>query len=203
VQGRRKARSRPSFGFCYHEGIGTEIRYDLAARWYRESAIAGNPAAMRNLGLCFRHGEGVAEDDRCAVAWLRQSAAAGNPLADVDLAKSYECGWGVEKDEDRARLHYRRAFLALRGAARSGDKLRLGHLGDCYFYGRGTGKNRVRAIQCYEQGADAGDRWAQYRLGCCYVDGTGVQSSREVARHWLRKAAQGLSQAAQKLQSLD
>jgi TPR repeat protein len=74
------------------------------------------------------------------------------------------------------------------GAAR-GEAEALGHLGTCYYYGKGVPQNYERAAELWMQAAAKGDSRAQGCLGQLYHDGQGVPQSYERAAELYKQAA--------------
>ena len=59
--------SQNALGLCYEEGIGVEINYEEAFKWYSLAVKNGaGPCALHNLARCYREGKGVAIDKRKA-----------------------------------------------------------------------------------------------------------------------------------------
>jgi tetratricopeptide (TPR) repeat protein len=75
---------------------------ELALRWYRRAAQAGDVVAAERLGLILKGGQGVPADQAEAVKWLRVAADAGRMEAQVALADLYLEGRSVSASEDEA-----------------------------------------------------------------------------------------------------
>jgi uncharacterized protein len=67
----------------YANGQGVPRDFAEAAKWYRNAADAGDPAAQYNLGVMYDAGQGMAPDPVLAHAWY-SIAAARFPAADAD-----------------------------------------------------------------------------------------------------------------------
>jgi hypothetical protein len=69
-------------------------------------------------------------------------------------------------------------------------------LANCYYEGKGVGKDVAEAVRHYRKTAEAGWARGQDSLGDCYFDGSGVEQDYPQAIGWYRKAAeQGLANA--------
>ena len=55
----------------------------LAAKWYRKSALNGNPEAQFHLGLLYIDGELPDGDDDLGLFWLEQAAEQGHQQAKI------------------------------------------------------------------------------------------------------------------------
>jgi len=55
--------------------------YGEAAKWFREAAEQGDPAAQFNLGVLYETGQGVAQNFAEAVKWYHEAAEQGEPQA--------------------------------------------------------------------------------------------------------------------------
>ncbi len=64
-----------------HEGLGTEMNYEEAARYLQLAADQGVASAQNNLALLYIKGEGVPQDNELATMWLRAAADQGLAIA--------------------------------------------------------------------------------------------------------------------------
>ncbi len=62
-------------GECYYKGIGVDISYEKAIKWWRKSAVQGNVDAQYNIGLCYYKGEGVDKNTTIAKYWLEKACS--------------------------------------------------------------------------------------------------------------------------------
>lgn len=118
-----------------------------AARFWRGSAEAGEPASQRNLGLLYLNGLGVEKDAVRAAQWFRLAAEQSFAPAAANLAVLYLQGQGVPADQDKAAEYMR--IAAEGGLAESQYNLGL-------FYERGIG---------VEKDADAAVFWHRRAAG--------------------------------------
>ena len=70
-------RAQFQVGLDFESGIGTDLDYGEAARWYRKAADEGDLAAQNNLGSMYARGLGVTQSNNEALKWyLRVSTEA-------------------------------------------------------------------------------------------------------------------------------
>ena len=81
------------------------------------------------------------------------------------------------------------AFKRYLKAAEEWDAEAQYKLADCYYYGKGTVKNKKEALKWYKNAADTGNAKAQNKLGTLYFDGDGVPKDYSQAVAWFEKSA--------------
>jgi len=96
-------------GTAYDEGLGVDVDYPEAVRWYRRSAAMNHVLGAHNLGNTYRDGRGVEVDPAAAVKWWLRAARAGDATTQLRLGEAFEAGRGVRLDLDRARYWYGRS----------------------------------------------------------------------------------------------
>ena len=112
-------------GTAYDEGLGVDVDFPEALRWYKRAAARGHPLANHNVGNMYRDGRGVEIDDATAAMWWLRAARAGDTIPSLRLGEAFEAGRGVRRDLGKARFWYGRA--ADRGDAVAAEALeRLG-----------------------------------------------------------------------------
>ena len=115
---RASAMPQANLGLMYARGLGCELDYVEARRWYLAAAAQGNAAAELGLGVIYANGFGVESDPTAGAAWYEKAAAKGNPDAQVALALMCDAGQGLARDPARAAaLFSRRPSAAIRGLA--------------------------------------------------------------------------------------
>lgn len=169
-------------GYCYYNGLGTEVNYEKAVEWYLKSAAQNNSAACNNLGFCYERGDGVPKSISEAFRYYKTAADLGDEVGQCNLAWCYENGKGTSKDLDQAAYWYRKS-------AEQGWPRAQYNLGHCYEFGRGVTKNIDEAVKWYRKAADQGYASAQCNLGVCYELGSGVVKDMYEAASLYRKAA--------------
>ncbi len=179
------------------KGLAAYKAGDFAAaqREFRESAEAGEPAAMLSLAFLYMHGEGVSADDREAVHWLALAAEKGLAPAQHSLALAYYEGHGVERNTAVAANYFESA--ALQGLADAQF-----NLGVLYARGDGVPRDWRRARFWHEKAAEQGVTDSEIALGTMYANGQGVETDYVEAARWFGKAAaSGNAKARRALES--
>ena len=128
-----------------------------AAKWFREAAEQGDPAAQFNLGVLYETGQGVTQNYAEAVKWYHAAAEQGEPQAQFNLGVFYETGQVVPQDYAEAVKWYKAAAEQEIGPAQC-------NLGLCYQTGRGVERNEAEAVRwSARRQAGRQDRRAQSR----------------------------------------
>lgn len=70
-----------ALGYCFATGQGTSIDYDLAYKYIKRSAEAGNPDALSSLGEMYMKGLAVPQDTTQARSCFRQALDGGDDSA--------------------------------------------------------------------------------------------------------------------------
>jgi len=177
-------------------------------------ARTGDAHALGRLGRMYRDGKGIERDNNEAVRLMRAAfykhagwtiefidmliirgtdsdlreafemcselAKKGNAAAMVRLGRSYRDGKGTDQDIGKAAEW-------MRCAAKNGVKWVAIELFDV-LWNIGTPESYSEMISAITPLAEAGDGNASLRLGRAYRDGKGVNSDKEIAAQWYRKA---------------
>ena len=78
----------------YQKGLGVDLDYYEAVRWYRKSAEQGNMYGECSLGYMYNYGLGVSQDYDEAIRWYRLAADQGYKHARKNLERAErERGW--------------------------------------------------------------------------------------------------------------
>ena len=72
-------------GYCYENGIRTNIDKQKAVELYQRSANLGNIVAQYNLAIMYKNGEGITKDIDKAIYWYEKSAKQGDQDAQIRL----------------------------------------------------------------------------------------------------------------------
>jgi len=99
-------------GTAYDEGLGAEVDYPEALRWYKRAAARGHILAAHNVGNVYRDGRGVDPNPTAAAKWWLRAARAGDVIPALRLGEAFEAGRGVAENIDSARLWYEKAAAA-------------------------------------------------------------------------------------------
>lgn len=112
-------------GTAYDEGLGVDVDYEEALRWYKRAGRTGHVLAVHNVGNVYRDGRGVEVDHALAAMWWMRAARAGDVIPALRLGEAFEAGRGVDQNVETARMWYEKAAAA--GNATAAEALaRLG-----------------------------------------------------------------------------
>lgn len=107
----------------------------------------------------------------------------------LELEGEKSCGFSVRCLRDEVQST-KLNIDVLKSEAKCGDANAQFKLGKCYYYGKGTKKNKKKAISLYTKSAKNGNVEAQTMLGECYFFGSGTKINEEKAAYWYSMAAQ-------------
>ncbi len=96
-------------GYCYAEGVGTEVNHELALKWLRESAKKKVPGAYYFISRAYNEGKGVKKNVKTSLKWKKKAADLGLAEAQCSLAIAYEIGHGVKKNPRMAKRYFEKA----------------------------------------------------------------------------------------------
>ena len=155
-----------------------------AKRFYTMAASRSHPDALIALGEMGLAGEaGLTDAD--AYSYLLRASEAGRTDATRALAEMNRAGRGVPKSVDGEREMLERAVAFF-------DESAMRRLADTYLE-----TDPERALELYEQAAEAGDADAAYAAGIMYAQTFEIHPDEERSTFWLAKAAQAGHAAAQ------
>ena len=170
-------------GLYYTNGVGVQVDYAEAVKWFRKAAEQSHSGAEYNLGFCYANGQGVSKDEAEAVRWYRKAAEQNYADAQNNLGVAYANGQGVPKDDAEAVKWYRKAAERNHAYAQN-------NLGHAYANGQGVSKDYAEAVKWFRKAAEQNYPYAQYNLAGCYANGQGVPKDYAEMVKWLRKAAE-------------
>ncbi|MDC3124144.1 caspase family protein [Gammaproteobacteria bacterium] len=188
-------------GRCYMLGFGTDVNYELAAKWFEAAAYAGVVQGEYDWAfdwaMMLKKGDLVEQDSVAALKWMTKAAHGGLPEAQVWLGLSYSNGEGVIKDEAKAIEWYLKA-------AKQEDDFAQNNLGWAYEHGEGVEIDPIEAVRWYKSAVAQGNNLAQFNLGFIYERGWGgTQQNFSKAIDLYEKASdQGNEEALFKLASI-
>jgi hypothetical protein len=120
---------------------------------------------------------------------LLTKANAGDPAAQVAVGENYAKAAGATQDPENAADNWNKAAeWYIKAAAQSYPPAEI-RLADCYSYGHGVVRDKVKAAEWYRKAAEQGDVGAQGTLATLYSLGQGVQQDDAEAYFWFDLAA--------------
>lgn len=155
---------------------------ELAIKWMRQGAEAGDPQAQAALGSWFRIGRNVQKDERQAFHWMQRAAQSARPEFKRRLAEMYEQGIGAEKDTQAALQLYTEA-------GEHGDPESATRVATFYLQGKYVPVDVSRGLHILRQVANRKYPPAQRILGQAYLAGEWMPRDVERARTLLAEAA--------------
>lgn len=87
-----------SLGNAFENGIGTNIDYSKAMKWYKRAANEGDIESMFNIGVFYFTGRGTNIDKCQAFSWFKKASDKGFAPAQFNLANQYFFGDCVSKN---------------------------------------------------------------------------------------------------------
>ncbi|GES98902.1 kinase-like domain-containing protein [Rhizophagus clarus] len=195
-------------GYCYDEGIGTEINKVKAFELYKIAAEKGNNEAQFNMSFLYELGEGVYKDEKKAFELIEKLAGKRDLEAIYKLAYYYNKGIGTEiaakkghkyaqnnlgilyGNDKKTERDSEKAFYWFNKAAENGNEIAQYNLGIYYAIGKGVEKDVTKAFENYEKSAENGYIDAQAHLGYCYSSGYGTDKDLGKAIYWTQIAAE-------------
>ena len=143
------AEAQCDIGLLFLDGLGTTQNYEVAMKWFKQSADQGYSKAQFLLGTIYEQGRGVAQDKKEAARWYRTAADQGFALAQYSLGNLYQSGSGVVQDNNEAFKLYQKA--ALQGLPQAQY-----NLGVMYAKGAGIAQDFLRAHMWFNLSAAQG-----------------------------------------------
>ena len=148
--------SQFSLGVLYSEGLGVQVDYAEAARWYTLAAEQGEIAAQFTLGVMYAQGLGVAKNHAESARWYDKAARQGDVDAQFALGLLYSQGVGVSRDQGSAVAWFKQA-------ATGGLAVAQASLGLMYQLGQGVPQDDVCAYGWFNVAAANGSERAQQK----------------------------------------
>jgi TPR repeat protein len=140
--------AQAEIGYLHLLGWGLPQSDAHAAYWFDRSARGGYSPAQLAIGALYLAGRGVERNEQTALAWFRHAGATRL------VGDAYACGVGVPESPAAATEFYQR----------SGEPEARRQLASLYANGCGVGLDEAKALEHYEEAAQAGDPAAQVAL---------------------------------------
>jgi TPR repeat protein len=183
----RSARELTRMGDNSFEGKGVAQDYRLAAQYYAEASLLGEPRAMMRFGEALVLGRGTAVDIPRGVSLLRMSADKGNSSAALILAELYAQGTIDGADGAQSIAFYERA-------AELGRDMALVKLAQIYSQGIIVPADAQRAVSYYRKAVKAGRKDAMLALGVAMAERKFGRVGKRAEGYALLKEASRLGQ---------
>lgn len=157
-----------------------------SVEWYKKAAEQGYAVAQFKLALKYSRGVGVGMDELTAASWFQKAVDQGNKEASRHLADMYSKGRrSVKQDYAHAIVLYQKAVEL------SGDVLSESFIADMYAQGLGVAQDKAKALELYQDAANAGGSYAQCQLGDMYASGNCLPNDLARAYAWFILANSG------------
>lgn len=154
-------------------------------------AQQGDTKAMVLLGECYENGAGVDLDSTLALKWYQRAADQGDGEGWLRISEYHLAGTLLPKDTTRC--YSIRKEWADRGLPNA-----LAALGRCYEYGYGVATDSTKALDFYQQAAQAGSAWGHCYVAESYAYGTlgATTDEKKAISHWKKAWKLGYHHAA-------
>ena len=143
-----RSEAQAEIGYLHLVGWGVPQSDAHAAYWFDRSARGGYAPAQVAIGALFLAGRGVERNEQTALAWFRHAREMRL------VGDAYACGVGVPASPAAAKVFYEK----------SSEPEARRRLASLYANGCGVGLDEAKALQHYEEAAQAGDPAAQVAL---------------------------------------
>lgn len=126
---------------------------EQAILWLHQAAESDLPKAQHHLACCYRDGIGIEASQKQTVHWMKKAAMAGHTDAQYQTACYLLQEPSLLETRKNAR-NKKDSLELLRSAARKGHPDALFALAICYAMGKGTQRDRHKAIRLLRQNTE-------------------------------------------------
>ncbi|MBA3813974.1 MAG: sel1 repeat family protein [Alphaproteobacteria bacterium] len=215
--GRLGSEKQYQIGCRYYNGVGTDINYEEAFKYYKKAADQSHANAQYMVGSMYYGGTGTCPNNKEAFKYYKNAADQNHADAQYMVGSMYDDGIGTSKnnkeslqyykeaadqDHTEAQFHvglfystcddekknYLEAFKYYKKAADQNHTEAQFNLGILYANGQGTEKNYFKALECFKK-QSKDDPEAQINIGMLYKFGLGVIQDYGKAMEYFQKAA--------------
>ncbi len=134
--------SAAELGLAYEHGLDVEKDLQKAKEFYELATSRGNIVGAFNLALLYLNGIGTDKDIKQAIKYFRQSSKGGYSRAFYNLGVIYK---DIQPNHKNA-IHY------FTKASENGDIDAKLNLGLYYYFGKGTDKDMLKALELFISG---------------------------------------------------
>jgi len=173
----------------FYSGLGTEVNYSLAYKYYQRAADANSVVAFNHLGEMYRFGYGVKIDFEQAKHWYKQAIEQDYEVAIHNIAQMYYYGQGVTQD-------YAQAANWFEQSARRGVSPSQYFLGQIHQKGLGVERNASTANRWYRLAIEQRHEGAKFAFGLNMLMGIGMRKNPDLAQILITEAAEAGHQQA-------
>ena len=171
-----------TLGLCYRDGIGIEKDAIKAINYFEKAATLGNNRSRIELANTYRKGIGVDRDMDVAIKWYQEAAKTGDSKSMLELATIYRDGLGVDVDPVKSKIWMKRF-----------SDLGLGNIewiiGDIFYQGF-IGERQKESIEWYREASKRGNISSMITLSKIYREGILIKPDYNLAKEYLRMAAE-------------
>ncbi len=173
----------PIYATMCREGLGGEVDYDAAAKWFELAAEEDDPYSQNAFGECYENGWGVERNPSMALLWYRSAAEQGFSSAMRNIGRAFKNGMGVSENPDTAVDWFKRA-------AEAGDPEAQYELALVYIAGVLVKPNMSEGIKWLEMSAESDFAKSIAKLGLMHLEGEGFKRDYDVAAHYFGRGAE-------------
>ena len=135
-------------------------KFEEARPIFQKLAEEGNPRAIHILAFCYYYGKGVPVNQSKGLYLWKKAAA--KHYADAAMTVGFLYSFSKNKKEQKEGFNYTKQ------AAEAGLPTAMGNLANCYYYGKGTRKDKRLAKEWYQKASDLGMDTSTMQLGVIY-----------------------------------